>query len=315
MTSRSRRGFTLIELLVVIAIIAILIGLLLPAVQKVREAANRIKCANNLRQVVLAAFQVHEGQGYIPRQPTAYAALPNSAGNPWVSTQYYLLPYMEQQAVFNVGRNGFLSPLKLFNCPSDPTVALATANGVAPGCYATNGNALYDSTGQQLFSNNVSIPAITTGSSNCVMFSEKFALCNQTNQTPCGMPQAYAGSSWSDGGTNNATPPPLATFNAPNYNPSYVTYYDNMTTPPSYMYVGGSASGQGFFAPSVNPPLDCNAAHSAHPAGLQVGMADGRVISVSQAITAQVWYRFNNPTGNDLVVGVNGYPPDPSWPN
>jgi len=293
-------------LLVVIAIIAILIGLLLPAVQKVREAANRIKCANNLRQVVLAAFQVHEGQGYIPRQPTAYAALPNSAGNPWVSTQYYLLPYMEQQAVFNVGRNGFLSPLKLFNCPSDPTVALATANGVAPGCYATNGNALYDSTGQQLFSNNVSIPAITTGSSNCVMFSEKFALCNQTNNTPGGFPQAYAGSVWSDGGQLTGTPPTLA-FNSPNYNPSYVTWY---------VQTGGSGEvAAGFYAPSVNPPVDCNAAQSAHPAGVQVGMCDGRVISIGPQVTAAVWYQYNNPTG--LVFGSNPpvYLPDPSWPN
>src|SRR5947209_4041319 len=105
------RGFTLIELLVVIAIIAVLVGLLLPAVQKVREAANRMKCQNNLKQLALACHNYHDAQGRFPPAgklqdaggdwnafPSAYPTAPNATG--W-GLLALLLPYVEEENRYN----------------------------------------------------------------------------------------------------------------------------------------------------------------------------------------------------------------------
>ena len=134
-----RRGFSLVELLVVIAIIAILIGLLLPAVQKVREAANKAKCFNNLKQIALALHNHHDAQKAFPLATTG----PNTSPN-W---RVYLLPYLEQGGLYNsldltargnigafasrntagtfgygTGPNGVFKGLIVpgYNCPSSP---------------------------------------------------------------------------------------------------------------------------------------------------------------------------------------------------
>jgi prepilin-type N-terminal cleavage/methylation domain-containing protein len=138
--SRRRVGFTLIELLVVIAIIAILIGLLLPAVQKVRTAAARTQTQNNLKQLGLACHNYHDARGYLPHPGTVSPAVStNAESGPW---SYQILPYIEQQAVFNTVTAAVTTrdvTLKAFLCPGRSRKGFAVAGDPHPSGTVASG--------------------------------------------------------------------------------------------------------------------------------------------------------------------------------
>jgi prepilin-type N-terminal cleavage/methylation domain-containing protein/prepilin-type processing-associated H-X9-DG protein len=205
--SRQHKGFTLIELLVVIAIIAILIGLLLPAVQKIREAAARLKCQNNLKQMSLACHNYHDAYGIFPtgglQDYYGGRAGPNAppwngnglltaggATQPW-NWMYQILPFVEQDNDFNQATSSQvrLTPVALYSCPSrrPPTVVGAVilqdyaGNAGVTWCPA-NETSTWTGTIIPSYVNNggwkpvgtVSIPTIADGTSNTLLVGEKF---------------------------------------------------------------------------------------------------------------------------------------------
>lgn len=204
-----RRAFTLIELLVVIAIIAILIGLLLPAVQKVREAASRMKCQNNLKQLGIAMHSFHDTNGSFPRTSYGGSAIIGHDGNAWqnwwrYSASYRILPYIEQdnlyrRFVFDGGDwtatqyNGtFLVRLDTFICPSS-TIApsrsqvswggpgsnygWSTGSSIWANWAGTNFNGMFSDTLEQKMTH------IVDGLSNTLMASELLSGSGTTSAT------------------------------------------------------------------------------------------------------------------------------------
>lgn len=288
------RAFTLIELLIVIAIIALLIGLLLPAVQKVRESAARIKCGNQIRQVALAAHQAHDAAGTLPpglgywQGSSAYGTI-----------HFHLLPWLEQEGLYRrsfnpaagqyfVGNNGVYSmPVKGLVCPSDSSAPPdATAHDLLGNTwglttYAVNAQivcrmnpdyTIYSS------ENWARIPAsIPDGTSNTILFTEKYSQCFNGTY-PAG------GSYWSYYYTGSSLQP---------YHPGFAISWNGYSIGPASKFLEQPRPYNGNCDPTM--------AASPHPGGIQTALADGSVRFVSSSITPYSWWYLVTPAGGEVL--------------